>query len=90
MASGTSPKPKAVHLGDTRARAHAARTTESAGSGLNGLDDKFFRQMVFNLRPKASRELPGRAGMLAMGLVIGVCSSLFGGGAAAVPGVCPL
>jgi uncharacterized membrane protein YfcA len=41
-------------------------------------------QMVLGLRPKASRELPGRAGLTAMALFIGVCSSLFGGGAAAV------
>jgi uncharacterized membrane protein YfcA len=41
-------------------------------------------QMVFNLRPKASRELPGTAGLTAMAIFIGVCSSLFGGGAAAL------
>ena len=41
-------------------------------------------QMVFNLRPKPSRELPGRAGLSAVAVFIGVCSSLFGGGAAAV------
>jgi uncharacterized membrane protein YfcA len=41
-------------------------------------------QLVFNLRPKASRELPGRGGLTALGAVIGVCSSWFGGGAAAV------
>lgn len=41
-------------------------------------------QMVFNVRPKAARELPGTAGLTAMGLFIGVCSSLFGGGAAAL------
>ena len=41
-------------------------------------------QMVFGLRPKASRQLPGRAGMTALALFIGTCSSLFGGGAAAV------
>ena len=41
-------------------------------------------QLVFNLRPKAARELPGRAGLSAMAVVIGICSSLFGGGAAAV------
>lgn len=41
-------------------------------------------QMVFNLRPPPSRELPGKAGLFAAALVIGVCSGLFGGGAAAV------
>src|ERR1700676_2375432 len=41
-------------------------------------------QMVFNLRPKASRELPGSVGLTAMAFFIGVCSSLFGGGAAAL------
>jgi len=41
-------------------------------------------QMVFNLRPRPSRELPGRAALSALALVIGVSSSLFGGGAAAV------
>jgi uncharacterized membrane protein YfcA len=41
-------------------------------------------QLVFNLRPKAHRDLPGRAGMTAMAMFIGICSSLFGGGAAAV------
>jgi len=41
-------------------------------------------QLVFNVRPKAARELPGRAGLTAMAVAIGVCSSWFGGGAAAV------
>jgi uncharacterized protein len=41
-------------------------------------------QMVLNLRPKPSRELPGRGGLAAIALLIGVSSSLFGGGAAAV------
>lgn len=41
-------------------------------------------QMVSGLRPRASRDLPGRAGLTAMGAFIGACSSLFGGGAAAV------
>jgi uncharacterized membrane protein YfcA len=41
-------------------------------------------QMIFNVKPKASRDLPGRGGLVAMGAVIGVCSSWFGGGAAAV------
>jgi uncharacterized membrane protein YfcA len=41
-------------------------------------------QMVLGLRPKPSRELPGRAGLTAVAALIGACSSLFGGGAAAV------
>jgi uncharacterized protein len=41
-------------------------------------------QMVLDLRPKASRALPGAAGLTAMALFIGVSSSLFGGGAAAI------
>jgi uncharacterized membrane protein YfcA len=41
-------------------------------------------QLVFNIRPKASRQLPGRAGLSAMAAFIGLCSSWFGGGAAAV------
>jgi uncharacterized protein len=41
-------------------------------------------QLVLDLRPKAARALPGRAGMSAMAVFIGICSSLFGGGAAAV------
>jgi len=41
-------------------------------------------QMVFNLRPKPSRQLPGRGVLIPMALAIGICSSLFGGGAAAV------
>jgi uncharacterized membrane protein YfcA len=41
-------------------------------------------QMVLNLRPDPSRELPGRAALFAVAAGIGVCSSLFGGGAAAV------
>jgi uncharacterized membrane protein YfcA len=41
-------------------------------------------QMVFNLRPKPSRVLPGRGALLGIALAIGACSSLFGGGAAAV------
>ena len=40
-------------------------------------------QMVFNLRPKASRGLPGRRGLAGVGIFIGVVSSFFGGGAAA-------
>jgi uncharacterized protein len=41
-------------------------------------------QMALDLRPKASRDLPGTAGLAAMGIFTGVCSSLMGGGAAAV------
>ena len=41
-------------------------------------------QMVFNVRPKAARALPGPVGLTAMAVFIGVSSSLFGGGAAAV------
>jgi len=41
-------------------------------------------QMVLGLRPQATRALPGRAGLTAMAVFIGVSSSLFGGGAAAV------
>ena len=41
-------------------------------------------QMVLNLRPKSARTLPGTAGLTAVALFIGLCSSLFGGGAAAV------
>jgi uncharacterized membrane protein YfcA len=41
-------------------------------------------QLVFNIRPKASRRLPGRAGLSAMAVFIGLCSSWFGGGAAAI------
>ena len=41
-------------------------------------------QMVFGLKPKAGRVLPGRGGLAATGTFIGVSSSLFGGGAAAV------
>lgn len=40
-------------------------------------------QMALNLRPKPSRQLPGRAGLVSMGTLIGVVSSMFGGGAAA-------
>ena len=40
--------------------------------------------MAFNIRPKPSRELPGRGGLWAMALFIGAVSSLFGGGAAAI------
>ena len=41
-------------------------------------------QMVLNLKPKGSRELPGRGGLAGVGAFIGLCSSWFGGGAAAV------
>lgn len=41
-------------------------------------------QMVFGLRPKAGRELPGNAALAATGVFIGLSSSFFGGGAAAV------
>ena len=41
-------------------------------------------QLVVNVRPRATRGLPGRKGMSAMAVLIGICSSLFGGGAAAV------
>lgn len=41
-------------------------------------------QMLFNLRPAAARALPGTAGLGAVALAIGICSSFFGGGAAAI------
>lgn len=41
-------------------------------------------QLVLNLRPKSPRALPGTVGLTAMALFIGVSSSLFGGGAAAI------
>ena len=41
-------------------------------------------QMAFNLRPPASRGLPGRAVLSGVGVFIGAVSSLFGGGAAAL------
>ena len=41
-------------------------------------------QMLFDLRPKPSRGLPGTAALSAVALAIGACSSLFGGGAAAL------
>lgn len=41
-------------------------------------------QMVFNMRPRPSRELPGAKGLAAMGVFAGLVSSLMGGGAAAV------
>jgi uncharacterized membrane protein YfcA len=41
-------------------------------------------QLVANLKPKATRALPGPMGMSAMGVFMGVCSSWFGGGAAAI------
>ena len=44
-------------------------------------------QLLFNKKPKGSRELPGKAGMFAVGNVIGVVSSLvgIGGGTLSVP-----
>jgi uncharacterized membrane protein YfcA len=41
-------------------------------------------QMAFNVRPKATRALPGRRGLFGMGTLIGAVSSFFGGGAAAI------
>jgi uncharacterized membrane protein YfcA len=41
-------------------------------------------QMAFNMRPQAARELPGTAGLTAVALLIGACSSFFGGGAGAL------
>ena len=41
-------------------------------------------QMVFNLRPRPSRGLPGPWEKRAVAAFIGACSSLFGGGAAAI------
>ncbi len=40
--------------------------------------------MAFNVRPKPSRQLPGRGGLWGWALFIGAVSSLFGGGAAAI------
>jgi uncharacterized membrane protein YfcA len=44
-------------------------------------------QLLLNLKPKATRELPGTAGMLTAGAIIGVVSSFvgIGGGALSVP-----
>lgn len=44
-------------------------------------------QMLYNVRPKPARELPGRAGMSAAGLFIGAVSALvaIGGGSLSVP-----
>lgn len=44
-------------------------------------------QMILNLKPKASRELPGTVGVFAVGLGIGVISALvaIGGGSLTVP-----
>jgi len=44
-------------------------------------------QMVFNLKPQAQRELPGRFGVLAVGIGIGAVSALvsIGGGSLTVP-----
>lgn len=41
-------------------------------------------QMVVGFKPEATRDLPGKAGLFGAGTFIGVVSSLFGGGAAAV------
>lgn len=41
-------------------------------------------QLAFNVRPRATRALPGRAGMTVVAIGIGITSALFGGGAAAV------
>ena len=41
-------------------------------------------QMVFGMRPAAGRELPGSVGLSLLALAIGLCSSFFGGGAAAL------
>jgi uncharacterized membrane protein YfcA len=41
-------------------------------------------QMVSGARPKATRALPGKPALAAFAVLIGVCSSLFGGGAAAI------
>jgi uncharacterized membrane protein YfcA len=41
-------------------------------------------QMAVGFKPKPSRGLPGRGPLGAMAVFIGVCSSLFGGGAAAI------
>jgi uncharacterized membrane protein YfcA len=40
-------------------------------------------QMALGAKPRATRELPGRAGLVAMAAFIGLVSSMFGGGAAA-------
>lgn len=40
-------------------------------------------QMALNLRPRPSRQLPGRGPLMAFATLIGVVSSMFGGGAAA-------
>ncbi len=73
-------------LGGVAAGAVVARFTSTAFLKYFFLTFMFLitAQMVFNVRPKASRELPGRAGMTAMGVFIGICSGLFGGGAAAI------
>jgi uncharacterized membrane protein YfcA len=41
-------------------------------------------QLLLNLKPRTQRPLPGRAGLAAMGAFMGMCSSWFGGGAAAI------
>ena len=41
-------------------------------------------QMVAGFKPRASRSLPGRGPLSAVAAFVGACSSLFGGGAAAI------
>ncbi len=41
-------------------------------------------QMLINIKPKPSRHLPGKAGLIAVGAVIGVLSGFLGIGGAAV------
>jgi uncharacterized membrane protein YfcA len=41
-------------------------------------------QLLLNLKPRTQRPLPGRVGLAAMGAFMGMCSSWFGGGAAAI------
>ncbi len=41
-------------------------------------------QMALDVKPKASRQLPGPAGLVASGFGIGIVSGLFGGGAAGI------
>jgi uncharacterized membrane protein YfcA len=41
-------------------------------------------QLVLDLRPRATRALPGRGGLGAASFFIGLCSGWFGGGAAAI------
>jgi uncharacterized membrane protein YfcA len=41
-------------------------------------------QLVFDVRPRGSRPMPGRGPLAAFAAVIGLCSGWFGGGAAAI------